>query len=107
MKAATETKTTKARKDRNRRRSRRGVKSRNPSRWLPRDRLKRGTCPTLTDKSDLGYEIGVDSRGEVQLRVVENSGSGSFSDDWVALQGYPGGVRQCAEVGTPCHLTCC
>lgn len=49
--------------------------------------VRRGTCSTLSSKGgDLSYEIGVDSRGEVHLRVVENSGSGSFSDDWVAFK---------------------
>ena len=48
--------------------------------------VKRGTCPTLNDKGELAYEIGVDGRGEVHLRVVENSGSGSFSDDWMTFK---------------------
>lgn len=48
--------------------------------------VKRGTCPTLNAKGKLEYEIGVDSRGEVQLRVVENSGTGTFSDDWVGFR---------------------
>jgi hypothetical protein len=48
--------------------------------------VRRGTCPTLNAKGELGYEIGVDSRGEVQLRVVENSGGGSFSDEWVGFR---------------------
>jgi len=48
--------------------------------------VKRGTCPTLNGKGELAYEIGVDGRGEVHLRVVENSGSGSFSDEWVGLR---------------------
>lgn len=48
--------------------------------------VKRGTCPTLNLKGELAYEIGVDSRGEVQLRIVENSGTGSFSDEWVGFR---------------------
>jgi hypothetical protein len=48
--------------------------------------VKRGTCPTLNGKGELGYEIGVDGRGEVHLRVVENSGTGSFSDEWVGFR---------------------
>jgi hypothetical protein len=48
--------------------------------------VKRGTCPTLNQKGELAYEIGVDSRGGVHLRVVENSGTGSFSDEWVGFR---------------------
>lgn len=48
--------------------------------------VKRGTCSTLNAKGELEYEIGVDGRGEVLLRVVENSGSGSFSDEWVGFR---------------------
>jgi hypothetical protein len=49
--------------------------------------VRRGTCSTLSQKGgELGYEIGVDSRGDVHLRVVENSGAGSFSDEWVAFK---------------------
>ena len=47
---------------------------------------KRGTCPTLNQKGELAYEIGVDSCGAVHLRVVENSGTGSFSDDWIGFR---------------------
>lgn len=49
--------------------------------------VKRGTCPTLNAKGELAYEIGVDSRGEVHVRVVENSGTGSFSDEWFGFRG--------------------
>ena len=48
--------------------------------------LKRGTCHNLAGKSTLGFEIGVNGRGEVLLRVVENSGGGSFNDDWVRFK---------------------
>ena len=47
---------------------------------------KRGTCPTLNQKGQLAYQIGVDSRGAVHLRVVENSGTGSFSDEWIGFR---------------------
>lgn len=48
--------------------------------------VKRGTCPTLNQKGELTYTIGVDGRGEVHLRVVENSGTGSFNDVWVRFK---------------------
>ena len=48
--------------------------------------VKRGTCATLNQKGELAYEIGVDSRGGVHVRLVENSGTGSFSDEWVGFR---------------------
>ena len=48
--------------------------------------LKRGTCQNLAGKNTLGFEIGVNGRGEVLLRVVENGGGGSFNDDWVRFK---------------------
>lgn len=48
--------------------------------------VRRGTCATLNQKGELAYEIGMDSRGGVHVRVVENSGTGSFSDEWVGFR---------------------
>jgi len=48
--------------------------------------LKRGTCQNLAGKNTLGFEIGVNGRGEVLLHVVENGGGGSFSDGWVRFK---------------------
>jgi hypothetical protein len=62
--------------------------------------VKRGTCMTLNGKGELEFLIGVDSRGEVQLRVVENSGTGSFNDDWVRFKDIQGALDR-APKGTP------
>jgi hypothetical protein len=48
--------------------------------------LRHGTTKTLNGKSELSYCVGVDGKGEPQLRVLENSGGGSFSDNWVSLK---------------------
>ena len=62
--------------------------------------LKRGTCPTLSKKSTICFEIGVDSRGDAQLHVVDNSGGGSFSDDWVRFKDIQSALDR-APKGTP------
>jgi len=62
--------------------------------------LKRGICPTLSGKSTICFEVGVNSRGDVQLRVVENSGSGSFSDDWVRFKDIQAALDR-APKGSP------
>ncbi len=62
--------------------------------------LKRGVCPTLSLKSSVCFEIGVDDRGDAQLRVVENSGGGSFSDAWVRFKDIQAALDK-APKGSP------
>ena len=46
--------------------------------------LKSGTCPSLSGKSKLGYEIGCNPAADIYLRIAKNSGKGYYSGDWVA-----------------------
>ena len=48
--------------------------------------LKEGTCPTSSGKSTLGYQVGIDDTGAIQLRVSSNDGGGFFSNEWIS---YP------------------
>lgn len=47
--------------------------------------LKIGRCPSLSEKSELGYEVGVDAATSILFRVVSNSGNGRFNSIWVSL----------------------
>jgi hypothetical protein len=47
--------------------------------------LKTATCPTLTGKSTLTYQIGLSPESVVHLRISKNSGGGFFSDEWISL----------------------
>lgn len=47
--------------------------------------LKTGTCPSLSGKSKLTYQIGREGSSDIQFRVTANSSSGFFSQDWVSL----------------------
>ena len=47
--------------------------------------LKRASCPSLSGKSNLVYEVGLTDKQDVQLHVVANSNSGAFNTDWAAL----------------------
>jgi hypothetical protein len=47
--------------------------------------LKIGTCPTLSERSELTFHIGCNADSEAHIRVVQNSGNGQFNADWVAL----------------------
>jgi len=47
--------------------------------------LKTGSCPSLTGKSTLTYQIGCTPESDIQFRVTGNTGGGFFSDEWVAF----------------------
>lgn len=45
--------------------------------------LKTATCPSLSGKSTLTYNIGCNALSEIQFQVLENDGGGFWNDDWV------------------------
>jgi hypothetical protein len=47
--------------------------------------LKAGTCPTLSGRGSLKYEIGTDDAANVAIRLTGNSGGGFFNGDWVGF----------------------
>jgi hypothetical protein len=47
--------------------------------------LSTGTCPTLSGKSTLTYQVGTSPESIVHLRISKNNGGGFFSDEWLAL----------------------
>ena len=55
--------------------------------------LKAASCPSLSGKSTLSYQVGYGGNGAnasttepvIQLRVYANSGGGFFNKDWIAL----------------------
>ena len=47
--------------------------------------VKTATCPSLSGLSTLTYEIGCNNN-EVSLRLVGNSGSGTFDKGWVSTE---------------------
>ena len=49
--------------------------------------LKVGTCPTLSGKSTLTYQIGCNAAADGLLRLHGNSGGGMFNRDWISLEG--------------------
>jgi hypothetical protein len=46
--------------------------------------LKTATCPSLSGKSTLTYELGCNAKSEIQFRISANSGKGFFNKEWVA-----------------------
>ncbi len=59
--------------------------------------LKKAQCPTISGKSDLTYNIACDRQKAIWLRVASNSGSGFFSQEWVALKD----IQQALRSGSP------
>lgn len=47
--------------------------------------IKTSTCPTLSGKSTLTYDIGSNPQGNILFRVTANSGGGYFNQEWVPL----------------------
>ena len=47
--------------------------------------IKTASCPSLSERSTLTYEIGVKGDKAIHLRLTENTGSGMFSKAWVPL----------------------
>jgi hypothetical protein len=45
--------------------------------------LKIASCPSVTKKSTLTYQIGCTPEGSIQLRVYANTAAGFFSQEWV------------------------
>lgn len=44
-----------------------------------------GTCPTISGRSELTYQVGCNGDLEISARVTGNSGGGQFNSDWVSL----------------------
>lgn len=45
--------------------------------------LRSATCPTLSGKSTLSYDVGQDQSKALHYRVTENDGGGFFSSEWL------------------------
>lgn len=60
--------------------------------------LKRGSCPTLSGKSTLRYEFGVDPTKAPIVRVTACTGGGFFSDEWVSLSGVRSALQKAKPI---------
>ena len=47
--------------------------------------LQTSKCQTVSGKSTLTYNIGVDDEEQVYIRVLSNTGGGYFSKEWISL----------------------
>lgn len=56
-----------------------------PDTELPIRILKSATCPTLSGRSTLTYEIGCTTDSVTVIRLKSNSGGGIFNRNWIEL----------------------
>lgn len=48
--------------------------------------LKTATCPSLSGKSKLTYQIGYDEKAGIEFKITDNSASGAFNQEWFSLK---------------------
>jgi len=61
--------------------------------------LKSGSCPSLSGKSKLTYEVASSDDGDLALRVATNTGGGFFSDEWLPLSAIEKAAHGSAKKG--------
>lgn len=66
--------------------------------------VKTNTCPSVSGKSKLTYNLGTDQEGNIFLRIQKNSGGGFFSDAWITLEAIETALADQAEGITAAHL---
>ncbi len=47
--------------------------------------IKRGTCKTISGKSDITYQLGSDADDQLVFRIYSNDGGGFFSIEWITV----------------------
>ena len=48
--------------------------------------LKNDTCPSISGKSTLKYQIGANDDDAPHLRMTGSSGGGFFSNEWISFE---------------------
>jgi hypothetical protein len=73
---------------------------RKPSTTVPDDVqvLRRSSCRTLSGKSTLHYEIGLDAKQTLLIRVTTCTGGGFFSKEWVSLSAIRSALQKSKAV---------
>jgi hypothetical protein len=56
--------------------------------------LGTSSCSSLSGKSALIYNIGMDTEGQTQIQVVGNDGGGYFNNDWITFKDIQAELKQ-------------
>ena len=62
--------------------------------------LKTGTTKTLSGKSTLTYQVGIQDNESVHVRISKNTGGGFFSNEWISMKDIQAVLEEHPE-GTP------
>lgn len=68
-----------------------------PTKALPMRVIKIASCLTSSARATLTYHIGCTADNKIYLRVVENTGGGLFSPEWLSLNAIQTAMNQ-AEI---------
>ena len=60
--------------------------------------IKTGTCPTLSGRSALTYDLATDPEGELHYRISANSGGGFWSPEWIAWKAIEPVIKEIQPV---------
>ena len=60
--------------------------------------IKTGTCPTLSGRSALTYEMATDPETELHYRISANSGGGFWSPEWIAWKAIEPVIKEIQPV---------
>ena len=58
--------------------------------------IKIASCPTSSGKTTLTYQVGCNAENEIHIRVVENTGGGLFSPEWLSIDSIQTAMSQAA-----------
>ena len=47
--------------------------------------IQTSKCQTVSNKSTLTYNIALDDKNQVYIRIIGNTGGGYFSNEWISL----------------------
>lgn len=64
--------------------------------------IRTATCPTLSGKSTLTYDLGRDASKGLHLRVSANEGGGFFSSEWLAWGHIETAIQKTKPVTSIC-----
>lgn len=64
--------------------------------------LRTATCPALSGKSTLTYDLGQDPSKALHFRVTKNDGGGFFSPEWVAWKDIEPALAKSEPVTSIC-----
>lgn len=64
--------------------------------------LRSSTCPTLSQASNLTYELALDPNKDIQFRITRNDGGGFFSKEWISWSAIQAALSKSSPVTSLC-----